>query len=164
MRRIAGHDPDSLSYIEYGRQYFWGTGMDLPDELEQRFDEFMIEALELPPGEKALLSIQLPAEFTIVFDPVSHTTQFIDVKGEPTKERQTLSVVFNDIKAQTGTVEMRPGPLRITFEAVPHRQAAFDQPDVPRHLPHRHHGRRSAHEDHEPDVPVHRPQGLDRAL
>ncbi|MDQ8730733.1 adenylate/guanylate cyclase domain-containing protein [Bradyrhizobium sp. LHD-71] len=116
VRKIAGHDPDSLSFIEYGRQFFWGTGIDLPDNLEERFDEFTIEALELPPGEKALVSIQLPAEFTMVFDPVTHTTHFIDVKGDPTKERQTLNVVFDSAKAKSGTVEMRPGPLRITLE------------------------------------------------
>lgn len=116
VRKIAGHDPDALPFIEYCRQYFWGTGIDLPDELEQRFDEFTIEALELPAGEKALVSIVLPAEFVIVSDPVTHTTQFIDVKGEPTRERQALNVVFNEVKAQTGTVEMRPGPLRISLE------------------------------------------------
>jgi class 3 adenylate cyclase len=116
VRKIAGHDPDSLPYIEYGRQFFWGTGIDLPENLEERFDEFTIEAIELPPGEKALLSIQLPAEFSIVFDPVTHTTHFIDVQGEPTKERQALSVVFNNEKAPTETIVMRPGPLRVTFE------------------------------------------------
>ncbi len=62
-----------------------------------------MEALELPPGEKALISLQLPAEFIIVFDPVTHATQFIDVKGEPTKERQSLTIVFNDVQAPTGT-------------------------------------------------------------
>jgi class 3 adenylate cyclase len=116
VRRIAGHDPDLLPYVEYGRQFFWGTGIDLPDDLEKRFDEFTLEAIELPAGEKALVSIQLPAEFVIVSDMVTHMTQFIDVKGEPTRERQALTVVFNKVKAQTGTVEMRPGPLRISFE------------------------------------------------
>jgi class 3 adenylate cyclase len=116
VRQIAGHDPDSLPYIEYARQHFWGTGIDLPDDLEQRFDDFMVETVELPAGEKALLSIQLPAEFCIVFDPVTHTTQFIDVQGEPTRERQALTVVLNKEQAKTETVVMRPGPLRLTFE------------------------------------------------
>ncbi len=116
VRKIAGHDPDSLPYIEFGRQYFWGTGIDLPDDLEKRFDEFTLEALELPPGEKALVSIQLPAEFTMVFDPVTHTTQFIDVKGEPTRERQMISVVFDKAKTAVETIELRPGPLRINLE------------------------------------------------
>jgi len=116
VRRIAAHDPDSLPYIEYCRQVFWGSGIDLPDNLESHFDEFTIEALELPPGEKALLSLQLPAEFIIVFDPVTHATQFIDVKGEPTRERQSLTLVFNQVQAPTGTVEMRPGPLRLSLE------------------------------------------------
>jgi len=47
---------------------------------------------------------------------VTHGTQFIDVKGEPTRERQTLSMVFNKLKAPVGTVEMQPGPLRLALE------------------------------------------------
>ena len=54
--------------------------------------------VELPPGEKALLSLQLPAEFVIVMDPVTHGTQFLDVKGEPTRERQNLSLVFDKLR------------------------------------------------------------------
>jgi class 3 adenylate cyclase len=116
VRSIAGHDPDSLPYIEYARQHFWGTGIDLPDDLEERFDDFAVEVIELPPGEKALLSIQLPAEFCIVFDPVTHSTHFIDVQGEPTRERQALSMVLSKDHAKTETVKMQPGPLRISFE------------------------------------------------
>ncbi|WP_315834596.1 adenylate/guanylate cyclase domain-containing protein [Bradyrhizobium prioriisuperbiae] len=116
VRKIAAHSPDALPFIEYCRQIFWGSGMDLPEDLEQHFDDFAMEALELPAGEKALLSLQLPAEFIIVFDPVTHATQFIDVKGEPTRERQALTMVFNQVQAPTGTMELRPGPLRLTFD------------------------------------------------
>jgi class 3 adenylate cyclase len=116
VRQIAAHEPDRLPIIEYYRQVFWGSGIDLPEALEARIDEFSIEALELPPGEKALISLQLPAEFIIIFDPVSHGVQFIDVQGEPTKERQTLAVVFNDSHPPSGKVEMRPGPLRLSLE------------------------------------------------
>ena len=63
-----------------------------------------------------MLSLQLPDQFIIVFDPVTHATQFLDVKGEPTKERQTLSIVFNKLKSPTGTIELRPGPLRLSLE------------------------------------------------
>ena len=49
-----------------------------------------LDALELPAGEKAVLSLQLPKQFIIVFEPVTHSAQFIDVQGEPTKERQQL--------------------------------------------------------------------------
>lgn len=115
-RRIAAHDPDGLPFLEYFRQIFWSSGVDLPDSLEEHFDRFALEALELPPGEKALVSLQLPAEFVIVFDPVTHTTQFIDAKGEPTRERQALSVVFSTAAVQTGTVSLQPGPLRLSFE------------------------------------------------
>jgi class 3 adenylate cyclase len=116
VRRVAAHDPHELPLAEYLRQIFWGSGINPPDDLEQLIEEITLDAVELPPGEKALLSLQLPAEFVIVMDPVTHGTQFIDVKGEPTRERQSLSLVFDRIVAPTGTVELRPGPLRLSLE------------------------------------------------
>ncbi len=116
VRRIAAHDPDALSEVEYLRQIFWSSGVDLPERLDKTLAEFTVDSIELPPGERAVLSVQLPNDFVIVFDPVTHGTQFIDVKGEPTQERQTLSMVFNKVKAPVGTVEMRPGPLRVALE------------------------------------------------
>jgi class 3 adenylate cyclase len=115
-RRIAAHSPDTLPEVEYYRQIFWSSGVDLPDALDETLAEFTIDSIELEPGERAALSVQLPNDFVIVFDPVTHGTQFIDVKGEPTRERQTLSMVFNKVKAPVGTVEMQPGPLRLALE------------------------------------------------
>ena len=116
VRKIAAHDPHELPLAEYFRQIFWGSGMDVPEDFEQLIEEMVLDAVELPPGEKALISLQLPAEFVIIFDPVTHTTQFVDVKGEPTRERQSLSLIFHGALAPTGTVTMRPGPLRLSLE------------------------------------------------
>ena len=117
VRRIAAHDPHSLPLLEYMRQVFWGSGLALPeDSLESALNEITLEAVELPPGEKAILSLQLPAEFVIVFEPVTHAAQFIDVQGEATRERRDLAMVFNNVQAPTGTVQMRPGPLRLSLE------------------------------------------------
>jgi class 3 adenylate cyclase len=117
IRRIAAHDPHSLPIVEYFRQIFWGSGVDLPEHgLDAAIDEITLDAIELAPGEKALMSLQLPAEFIIVFEPVTHAAHFLDVKGEPTRERQSLGMVFSKTQAPTGTTEMRPGPLRVSFE------------------------------------------------
>ena len=116
VRRIAAHNPDDLPPPEYFRQIFWGSGIDLPDELDKVFEEITLESIELPGGERAVLSLQMPAEFLIVFDPVTHGTQFLDVKGEPTRERQALSMMFSDVHRPNDTVAMRPGPLRISLE------------------------------------------------
>ena len=117
VRRIAAHDPHSLPIWEYYRQIFWGSGVDLPETgLEAALEEITIESIELPPGEKALISLQLPAAFVIVFEPVTHAAHFLDVKGEPTRERQNLAMIFNKVHAPTGTTEMRPGPLRLALD------------------------------------------------
>ncbi|MCR6659917.1 MAG: DUF5939 domain-containing protein [Asticcacaulis sp.] len=95
LRRITAHNPDDLSLLEYYRQLYWGSGVDLPEEgYDALVDEFIIDHVELGPGEKGVLSVQLPAEFVIVFEPVTHSAQFIDAKGEPTRERQALSLLL----------------------------------------------------------------------
>ena len=116
VRRIAAHDPDALPFFEYMRQIFWSSGIDLPEDVEQIGEEITLDTIELAAGEKAQMSLQLPAAFLIVFDPVTHSAHFLDVKGEPTRERQNLVMVFNDLRAPTGSTEMRPGPLRLSLE------------------------------------------------
>src|SRR6266496_501313 len=62
VRKIAAHDPETLSWIEYYRQVFWSSGVDLPDDeaLAKWFKETTLDTLELSPGEKVVLSLQLP--------------------------------------------------------------------------------------------------------
>jgi class 3 adenylate cyclase len=117
VRHIAAHDPHTLPVWEYFRQIFWGNGLSLPETgFEELMDEITIDSIELPAGQKAQLSVQVPEKFLIVFEPVTHAAHFIDVKGEPTKERQTLSLIYNKVQARTPTTEMRPGPLRLSVE------------------------------------------------
>lgn len=118
MRKIAAHNPQTLPWIEYFRQLFWSSGVDLPDDdtLAKLIKEITLHTVELPPGEKMEFSLQVPEAFLIVFDPVAHMSQFIDVKGEPTREQQSLAFVMTKDHPPTGTVELRPGPLRILLE------------------------------------------------
>jgi len=66
VRRIAAHDPHTLPLWEYFRQVFWSSGIDLNEEsFSALTEEVTLDALELPAGEKAVLSLQLPAQFII---------------------------------------------------------------------------------------------------
>ncbi|WP_311030245.1 adenylate/guanylate cyclase domain-containing protein [Mesorhizobium koreense] len=117
IRRIAAHNPEELPPLEYFRQVYWSSGVDLPEEgYTSMVENFIVETVELPPGEKAILSIQLPEEFVVVFEPMTHSVQFLDVKGEPTRERQALSVIIDREHLHNQALEMHPGPLRVTFE------------------------------------------------
>src|SRR6202790_4935370 len=121
VRRIAAHDPNSLPIWEYFKQIFWSSGVDLNTEsFASLTDEVVLDALELPAHEKAVLSLQLPPQFIIVFEPVTHAAQFIDVQGEPTKERQHLSLIYNKAHAPSGAaITMRPGPIRLAVDNKP---------------------------------------------
>src|SRR5205814_10364965 len=57
VRRIAAHDPGTLPWIEYYRQIFWSSGVDLPDDetFAKWFKETTLCTLDLSAGEKATL-------------------------------------------------------------------------------------------------------------
>jgi class 3 adenylate cyclase len=116
MRKIAAHSPDELSAAEYYRQVFWSSAIDLPEDLDKVLREVTLESVELPPGERAILSLQLPRGTLIVFDPVTHTAQFLDVSGEEASERQTLSVIFGKLQVPVEPVRLRPGSLRLALD------------------------------------------------
>jgi class 3 adenylate cyclase len=118
VRRIAAHDPSSLSFVEYYRQIFWSSGVDLPDDetLAKWVKETTLDAIELSAGGKVVLSLQLPEGHLIVFDPVLHMSQHIEVTGEPTGESQSLSFIMTRDHAPAGKIRMRPGLLQLTLE------------------------------------------------
>jgi class 3 adenylate cyclase len=47
---------------------------------------------------------------------VTHTAQYLEVKGEETSERQSLSLIFNKADVPVDAVALRPGALRLTLE------------------------------------------------
>src|ERR1700737_2756649 len=84
VRKIAAHSPDELPAAEYYRQVFWSSAIDLPADIdmEKLLDEVTLEIVDLPPGERAILSLQVPEGTLIVFDPVTLTARFLVVAGE----------------------------------------------------------------------------------
>jgi class 3 adenylate cyclase len=118
VRRIAAHDPERLSFIEYYRQIFWSSGVDLPDDetLTKWVKETTLDSRELLPGEKIVLLLQLPEGEVDLFDPVLHMSQHIEVTGEPARASQSLSFVMTRDYAPEGSVQMHPGTLKLTLE------------------------------------------------
>src|SRR5437762_8426488 len=106
VRKIAAHSPDELSPAEYYRQIFWSSAIDLPGDPATVLGEVTLEMVELPAGERAILSLHVPAGTLIVFDPVTHTAQFLEVRGEESAERQNLSVTFNKVQVPVDTATL----------------------------------------------------------
>jgi len=118
VRRIPARDPETLPWIGYYRQIFWSSGVDLPDNktLAKWVSETTLDSRELSPGEKVVLSLQLPEGEVDMFDPVLHMSQHLEVKGEAARESQLLSFVMTTDHAPEGTVQMQPGALKLTLE------------------------------------------------
>ena len=118
VRRIAAHTPETLSFWDYFRQVFFSSGVAVAEA--DRFDSLVqasvLEAAELAAGERMILSLQLPALDVIVFDPVTHRAQFIDICGEPTLDRQDFAVLFDGSGPSVTRTVLRPGPLRLSLD------------------------------------------------
>src|SRR5215467_12965313 len=96
VRRIAAHDPDTLSWIEYYRQVFWSSVVDFPDDetFAKWLKETTLGTLELSPGEKVVLGLELPEGFVDVYDSVVNMSLFMEIKGEPAGEGQSLCFIM----------------------------------------------------------------------
>jgi len=118
VRAIAAHHPETLPPLEYYRQIFWSSGMDLPppEVFARVMEEVMLETIELPPGERAILSLALPPGLAIILDPVTHYAQFLQVKGEARRERQNLVILLDKSATQHATATLQPGPVRLSIE------------------------------------------------
>jgi class 3 adenylate cyclase len=117
VRRIAAHDPNALPIWDYFKQIFWSSGVDFDEEFFASLsNDVVLKALELPAGDKTELLLQLPPQFIIVFEPVTHAAQFIDVQGEPTQETQHLSLTYDNAHAPVETTTLRPGPLLLSLD------------------------------------------------
>ena len=118
VRRIAAHHPETLPPLDYLRQIFWSSGVDLPqpETFASVMEQVTLDSVELPPGDKAILSLALPPGLAIVFDPVTHCAQFIEAKGEITRERQNLTMRLDRSAVPAAMATVRPGPIRLNIE------------------------------------------------
>lgn len=125
VRKIAAHDPETLPWLEYYRQIFWSSGVDLPDNqtLAKWVKENTLDSRELSAGEKMVLSLQLPEGEVDMFDPVLHISLHLEIKGEPARESQSLSFVMTRDHAAEETVQLHPGPLKLTMENRSNKRA-----------------------------------------
>jgi len=124
VRRIRAHDADQLAPADYYREMYFGQGLALPggDQWRRFLTEVMLECEPVESLGKVVVTLQAPPEFLIVFDPVTHATLFLDVKGEPVSERREVVASFRAGTTETQTITLAPGPIRLTLHNTTSRR------------------------------------------
>jgi class 3 adenylate cyclase len=124
VRQIPMHSPDSVPIADYYRHLYFGGRLKLPagEAWDEAWRAITLEAEEIPPLGKMIFGVQLPAEFVILFEPVLHAAVFIEVSGEPTRDRREMTVIYNESGASASQVTLAPGPLRLTIENQTNRR------------------------------------------
>src|SRR3954467_13972856 len=92
VRRIAAHDPASMTMWNYTRQLYFSPSLQLPkgEEWDAMSQEMSLADDVIPPGSRVVLQLTLPHHYVIVFDAYNHLGCHLDVKGEPVKTRQEV--------------------------------------------------------------------------
>ena len=104
--------------VEYYRQVFslwWSILPDDYDIFKMGRGNYSWAPSSFQLASKVAFRLQLPEGSVDAFDPVVYMSLFIEVKGEPTRESQSLSFVMTRDHAPAETFDMRPGPLQLTF-------------------------------------------------
>ena len=114
VRKIAAHSPDELPAAEYYRQIFWSSVIDLPADLEKLLREVTLEGIDLPPGERAILSLRLPQGTLIV----NQTLDDLLKRRKPilNAKRLLTNQTFRDIyRTDTLAIGQRLKIMSLTF-------------------------------------------------
>src|SRR5262249_44718399 len=83
---------------------------------DQLCESLTVAEEALAPGERLVLSIQLPPEFLILFEQITHSSIFLDVQGPESRARQELSVIYSQGGSPHRSLKPQPGPARLTLE------------------------------------------------
>jgi class 3 adenylate cyclase len=123
IRKIAAHDPENLPIWDYVRQIAWSSGSELPDDFSPIFGETILGFSELAAGETTLLQLSLSDAPAILFDPMTHTSQIMQVSGAATQTPQDLTIAIEDVHHPRDPIPLQPGPLRLSLENRTSRRA-----------------------------------------
>jgi class 3 adenylate cyclase len=118
VRRVAAHTPDTLPIWQYHRQMHFSGAIDLPPDAEWMadFSNYVVDAEEVPARQKLVLSLTLQPSPVVVFEPVNHGAVALSVDGEPTRERQELTLVYDTSGVTPNHATLKPGPCRLVIE------------------------------------------------
>jgi class 3 adenylate cyclase len=119
LRRVAAHEPERLTASQFYRQMYFSPSLVMPvgAEWDRLMPRITLFTGEVDPGTSRTIDLDLPREFLIVFEPITHAAVFMAVSGEPVEQAQQATVVFTAAGPSPARVDgMRPGPIALTLD------------------------------------------------
>ncbi|MBO9195386.1 adenylate/guanylate cyclase domain-containing protein [Rhizobium sp. 16-449-1b] len=113
IREIGAHHPDRLPLWQYTRECFWSSGSDLPDNLEPFAENAALAAFEVPSGSSVECILELHEGTAVLFDPVTHSSRFLEVEGSATAAMQEVAFAVHGGRGVFETVRVMPGTVKL---------------------------------------------------
>jgi class 3 adenylate cyclase len=123
MRKIVGHEPDSLSFWEFAQQVCWSSGVELPSDTSTVMGGAVLDTVVLHAQESLRRQIMVDFGRSVVFDLVSHSAQFLDARGAKRESVEDVSFEIGDRHLERAGITLRPGPVAIHFRNSTSRRA-----------------------------------------
>jgi len=116
VREIGAHHPDRLPLWRYAKERFWSSGSDLPDNLEPFARDATLDAFEVAARSSVERVVELHEGTAVLFDPVTHSSRFLEVEGNATAATQEVAFSVHGGTGVFETVCVSPGTLRFRVE------------------------------------------------
>ncbi len=113
VKKIAAHTPGALSFWDYAQQINWSSGIELPSDVSEVMGGAVLDTAVLPGQESTDRQLELAEGTIVVFDLVSHTAQFMNMRGARSETRQSVSVELSERHPTRQPIELQPGPINI---------------------------------------------------
>lgn len=119
-RPIAAHEPDTLPFWDYYRDFAFSRRIALPGgpKLQELIERVDIGHVEIP--RDATATIESPGAHGLIFEPVTHSLTTITVEGDATAQLQEVVQIYTPGGATPSEITVRPGPVRFTFDNRSH--------------------------------------------
>jgi class 3 adenylate cyclase len=123
IRKVAAHNPDTLSFWDFAQQVSWSSGVELPSDASGLMGGAVLDTVVLPGHENQHRQITIETGRSVIFDLVSHSAQILNASGTRRETVKKVRFEIIDEHLRRVAIDMRPGPVELQLRNATSRRA-----------------------------------------